>query len=127
MQRSLWTHFDSFIYIRWLERLLALLMIPRARLEESPLPVQCILTRLPNSETIVLFDLGCDISVFRKGWLIVKDLNESFLVMVHSWLQAVPTMLHVISPMLLLFLSSLCTMHEDKGRNDVIDVLKSYD
>jgi hypothetical protein len=47
--------------------------------------------------------------------------------MVHSWLQAVPTMLHVISPMLLLFLSSLCTMHEDKGRNDVIDVLKSYD
>jgi hypothetical protein len=43
---------------------------------ESPLLVQCILTKLSNRETILRFDLGCDISVFEKGWLIVKDLNE---------------------------------------------------
>ena len=28
IQRSLWTHLNSFICVRWLERMLALLMIP---------------------------------------------------------------------------------------------------
>jgi hypothetical protein len=66
---------------------------------ESPLPVWCILTRLPNSEFISLFDSGCDTSVFGKGWLIVKDLNQIIYCLGPFLSSGCSNKLHAISPM----------------------------
>ena len=43
---------------------------------EQPLRVRRILTRLSPGSTVSILDSGCDVSVFGRGWLVEKDLNE---------------------------------------------------
>jgi hypothetical protein len=76
IQRSLWTHFNSFICIRWLERMLALLMIPWAH----------PLTRSHHSQFNVSSQ-GCQTVklICFLTWVVISLFLERVVWLLRTW------------------------------------------